>query len=128
MGFFDKIKDTANKIKEENKNFGQTMKRMNGPSFFGTINRDVKEGDFWQGSYINVDNGQGLIYGSAQDDYTFTADDIASFKANGNGKVIAVGNAKLTSNRFVLTFTDGKTAQADIRSDRVQEFLQAFQK
>lgn len=126
MGFFDKIKEKANKIKEENKNFGSTMRRINSPNLYGNVNRDIKNGDFFQGSYINIENGKGVIYGSAQDDYIFGDEDIKSCNYLGDGTKVAVGQNNLPSLRFMLEFKDGKKAQTDIIVKRVEAFKAAF--
>ena len=53
MGFFDKIKETAKQLKEENRNFKSSMKRINDrKAFCGNVNRGIKKGDFWEGSYV----------------------------------------------------------------------------
>ena len=123
MGLFDKLK----KIKEENKNLGQTMKRMNNAfAFYGNINRGIKDGDFWEGCYVNVEGGKGLIYGSAVDDYVFAPGDVRSFTIIGDGPTIPVGDRKLPSLRFAVEFADGKKAQADIIYNKVDAFKAAF--
>lgn len=123
MGFLDKIKETAGKLKEENKNFGSTMKRMNNRNdFYGVINREIKDGDFSQLSYVNIENGKGVIYGSAQDDYVFGVGDVKSFALAGKGADIPMGSVKLPSLRFDVVFADGKKAQADIVCQKVEMF------
>ncbi len=127
MGFFDKVKDAAKQIKEENKNFGSTMKRMNNRNaFYGNVNRGIKNGDFWEGSYVNIEGSNGVIYGSAQDDYTFAPGDVKNCTFSGKGPDIAVGNEKKPSMRFILEFADGKKAQADIIFDKVDLFKASF--
>ena len=42
--------DFFKKIKEENRNFGTTTKRINNRiSLYGKVNVGVKDGDFWNG-------------------------------------------------------------------------------
>lgn len=122
MGFFDKIKGVFAKIKEENRNFGSTMARINNNDFCGNVNRGVKNGDFWEGSYISLENGKGVIYGSSQDDYVFGAEDIANFTCTGTGTDVPRNNIKLPTIRFIVEFKDGKKAQADILTDKVDAF------
>lgn len=112
-------------IKEENKNLGQTMARMNSAQFYGNINRGIKNGDFWEGCYINASGGNGLIYGSAskQEDYTFSKADVISFEKIGRGEMINVGQSKEPSVRCSITFADGKRAQADIIATRFEAFV-----
>lgn len=133
MGFMDKIKATISKFKEDNKNFGSTMKRMNNkPAFYGNVNRGVKDGDFWEGSYLNIENGKGLIYGSSQDDYFF--DSIASFEVCGEGRPIPttrnVNGQSVRVNQptlsCILSFEDGKKAKADILSEKLATFKMTF--
>lgn len=127
MGFFDKVKDVASKIKEENKYFGSTMRRINDRSaFFGNVNRDVKNGDFWEGSYVNVEGNNGVIYGSSQEDYVFSPGDVKSCTFAGVGTDVAVGSEKKKSMRYILVFSDGKKAQADIILDKSELFKTIF--
>lgn len=98
MGFFDKVKEKAQQLKEENRNFGKTMKRMNSKgAFFGNVNRGVKNGDFWEGSYVNTEDNRLVIYGSNQDDYVFGAADVLSCSPLGAGATIPVGDKKMPS-------------------------------
>ena len=114
------LKDFFKKLKEENKNFGTTMKRMNSSDFCGNVNRGIKDGDFWQGSYVNVVGAQGVIYGSSQDDYVFTAGDVETFDVVvGADATVAKGNETKPAIRYMITFKDGKVAQADILVDKV---------
>lgn len=123
MGFLNKIKETASMLKEENKHFGSTMVRMNKQeNFYGVINREIKGGDFSQLSYVNIENGKGVIYGSAQDDYVFDVGAVTSFEEVGDGADIPVGNMKKPSLRFDMVFADGKKAQADIIQEKVGIF------
>ena len=130
MGFFDKVKETAKNIKEENRNFGTTMKRMNDTnSFFGFVNdpRTEEDGDFRKGSYISIESGKGVIYGAAQDDYFFDKCDIISFKFLGERKqTIKSGNEMHDSMRFLVVFKDGKNAMFDIISTKTDDFKLAF--
>lgn len=127
MGFFDKIKEKAKELKEENRNFGSSMKRINNrAAFYGNVNRGIKTGDFWEGSYVNIENGKGVIYGSSQDDYVFGPDDVKGSSFSGQGTVVAVGNERKPSLRFVIEFKDGKKAQMDIIVDKVDLFKASF--
>ena len=127
MGFFDKIKEKASQIKEVNKNFGSTMRRINNrAAFYGNVNRGIKNGDFFEGSYVNIEDGKGVIYSTAQDDYLFTPDDIKSFNLLGDGEPVAVGDQKALSLRYVIEFKDGKKAQADLIVLKVESFKAAF--
>ncbi len=117
MGFFDKIKEKAKEIKENNKNFGATMKRMNDRArFCGNVNVKVKDGDFVYGSYLNIEpsGDSGVIYSTSQDDYVFKKENIAEFNLLGDGMDIAVGDQKRKSLRYEIKFTDGKRAECDI--------------
>ena len=87
MGFFDKIKDAAKQMKEENRHMGTTMRRINDRiSLYGNVNRGIKDGDFWQGSYVSIEGSNAVIYGSAQDDYIITRGSVTGFTLLGNGK------------------------------------------
>lgn len=122
MGFFDKIKSTINQIKEENKGFGAAMKRINSNGFCGNVNRGIKNGDFWEGSYLSVENGQCVIYGSNQEDYFFDGSQVESFEQASTAKImIAKGNEQLPALRFIIKFKDGKKAQADIIDLKIAE-------
>lgn len=123
MGFMDKLKQ----LKDENRNLVKTTKRMNSVgAFFGNVNRGVKNGDFWEGSYVNLEDGKMVIYGSNQDDYVFGAGDLASCEPLGGGDTIPVRDQKLPSQRVLLTFKDGKKAQADILSNKLGAFQKAL--
>lgn len=127
MGFFDKIKETAKQLKEENRNFKSSMKRINDrKAFCGNVNRGIKKGDFWEGSYVNIENGKGVIYGSNQDDYTFDSNDIKESTFSGNGATVTLGNETMPSLRFIVEFNDGKKAQMDIIVDKVDFFKASF--
>lgn len=124
-----KLGNMLKKLKEENRNLASTTARMNNHAeFYGNVNRGVKGGDFWEGSYVNIIGGRGVIYGSAQDDYTFTGADLVSMEPIGPGAAIPVGSMKLSSERFLLTFADGKRAQADIICNKVAAFRMTFGK
>ena len=117
------LKDFFKKLKEDNKNFGETMKRINASGFCGNVNRGIKAGDFWEGSYISMIGGNGVIYGSSQYDYVFTGSDIDKFEVVvGANATVAQGKEKKPAVRFMITFKDGKVAQADLLADKVNEF------
>jgi len=123
MGFMDKLKQ----LKNENRNLVKTTKRMNSVgAFYGNVNRGVKDGDFWDGSYVNLEDGGMVIYGSNQDDYLFGKGDVVSCEPIGAGPTIPVRDQKLPSQRFLLTFKDGKKAQADIISNKLGAFQKAL--
>ncbi len=120
MGFGEKIKGFFKKLKEENKGFGATMKRINNAQdFCGNVNRRVKNGDFWNGSYLSIEAGHGVIYGSNQADYCFTAADVASFSVGGKATA-SLGNQTLPATTCILTFKDGLTAEADILNTKLE--------
>lgn len=126
MGFFDKVKEKAQQLKEENRNMGKTMKRINNSfSFYGNVNRGVKDGDFWEGSYVSIEDGSAVIYGSAQDDYVIARGSVTSFNLIGDGPTIPVGDSKVPSLRFAMVFADGKKAQVDIIYNKVDAFKAA---
>ena len=130
MGFLDKVKDAAKNFKEENKNFGNTMKRMNTlDTFYGFVNdpRTEEDGDFRKGSYISTEGSKGVIYGAAQEDYYFAAEDIISFKFLAERRqTIKSGNVMHDSMRYFVVFRDGKTAVVDIIATKVPQFRQFF--
>jgi len=122
MGFLDKIKEAFKRFKEENQGFGAAMKRINAPGFCGNVNRGIKNGDFWEGSYISIENGKCIIYGSNQTDYVFDGDDVESFEQSSTARLkITKGNQQLSALRFLITFKDGKRAQADIMETKITE-------
>ncbi len=125
MGFFDKIKEGINKIKEENKGFGAAMKRINAPGYCGNFNRAIKDGDFWMGSYISIEGGKGVIYGSNQEDYFFGGDDVEAFTLIGPTTVRS-GDKNLPALRFSISFKDGKKGEFDIFTDKLDMFKQAL--
>ena len=125
MGFGDKIKEFFKKLKEENAGFATTMKRINSTGYCGNVNRGVKNGDFWEGSYVSIEGGHGVIYGSNQPDYEFTGSDIKSFEVVGTASV-SVGDKTLAGNSCIITFADGKTAKADIITEKIAQFKITF--
>ena len=127
MGLFDKIKEKAQQIKEENKNLGQTTKRMNNKeNFFGFVNRGVDGGDFWKGSYVNFEAGrmQGsmVIYSAKEDDYWFSPSDVVSFEPAGTEKFMFASEMREFP-VFKIAFKDGKTARLDILSNKTEQFV-----
>ena len=122
MGFVDKIKEFFKRLKEENAGFGEAMKRINASGFCGNVNRGIKNGDFWEGSYLSVEAGKCVIYGSNQSDYFFEGSDVESFEQASTAKImISKGNQQLPAIRFIITFKDGKRAQADILELKISE-------
>lgn len=123
MGFKEflvKLKDGAAKT-------AKTTGRYNSPSFCGNVNRGVKNSDFWEGSYVNVENKRGLIYGSNQEDYTFTAEDIVCFELQEKYKAeIGKGGNYYPAKRYLITFKDGKQAQFDLLDDKIDSFKKIF--
>ncbi len=120
MGFIEKLKEIIEKIKEENRNFKTTMARMNGTGFCGNVNRGIKNGDFWEGSYISIEGTGAVIYGSNQDDYAFTDGDIASFETASDSNItVSVGDKTHRGVRCILVFHDGKRAQVDVIADKL---------
>ena len=127
MGFLDKIKAGIEKFKEENSGFLSAMKRINAKGFCGEVNRKVSNGDFWNGSYLSIEGEKGVIYGSNQENYFFTAEDIASFECNEDNKLlISKGQDKLPAYRCHIEFKDGKRAQADILVGMIDPFKTTF--
>ena len=122
MGIIEKIKEFFKKLKEENKGFGAAIKRLNSSDFCGAVNRGIKNADFWEGSYLNLVETTGLIYGSNQPDYTFSKEDIASFEPSDAKVTVAKGGNQLPAKRFIVTFNDGKRAQIDIVNTRIDAF------
>ena len=120
------LKDFFNKLKEENRNMGTTMKRINSSNYFGEVNRGIKNGDFWEGSYVSIEGDHGVIYGSNQDDYTFSASNITAFEHGSGSRMIALGNEKKASVRYIISFADGKKAQMDIFADKIDSFKLSF--
>ena len=127
MGFFDKVKETINKVKEENKNFGRTMSRNNNKAeYYGWVNYEVKGGDFRQMSSVNIENGHGVIYNTSDDDYVFNGEDVVDVKSSGAGQPVNQDNMKVPTLRFVIKFKDGKTAHVDIIKNKVDMFNATF--
>ncbi len=130
MGFLDKVKEKAQQFKEDNKNFLSTTKRINDTaSFYGRVNVPATsvfkidpDEDFCKGSYLSIENGKGVIYCTAKDDYVFSAEDIVSFKLIGIGTVIQTGNKKEDSLKFDIAFADGKKTTVHIIEKKVELF------
>ena len=124
-GFIEKIKDFFAKLKEENKGFGAAMARMNNAKeFCGEVNRGVKNGDFWEGSYLNLSGDDAaVIYGSSQEDYFITKETVVSFKQLTKPTRKTVGGKEHLSARYELTFTDGKIASVDFIEDQWSIFI-----
>ncbi|MBQ9736657.1 MAG: hypothetical protein IJV96_07735 [Clostridia bacterium] len=130
-GFIQKIKDFFKKLKEENRNLGTTMKRYNDAKHFcGNVNRGIKDGDFWNGSYISLEGGGCVIYGSAQDDYVFGAADVVSFEYVGTCDITvpATPREKETTGsstvnkagaNYTVAFKDGKVAHVTFIIDQL---------
>lgn len=131
MGFFDKIVGAFKRIKEDNKYFARTTARINSANLYGYVNYKTGKldpnDDFRALSYINVENGRGIIYNTGDEDYFVEPGDIVSFTPIGNGQPISRGEVKLASIRFVTTFKDGKKTNIDIIADKVDLFKQIFQ-
>lgn len=137
MGFFDKIKDFFKRLKEDNKYMARTTKRINGPNLYGYVNYrtgkiDPNE-DFRILSYVNVEDGTGIIYNTGDEDYNFVPGDIVTFKHIGDGHPLnggkdAAGNQiKLTTWRFQVEFKDGKKTTMDINLKKLDAFKSIFQ-
>jgi len=78
------------------------------------------------GSYVSIENGKGVIYGSNQDDYTFGPGDIKNSTFAGPGNDIPLGNIKSPSARFIIVFNDERKAQMDIILEKVDSFKVLF--
>ena len=137
MGFFDKIKGTLKKIKEDNKYMARTTARINSKDLYGWVNYKTGKmdpnDDFRAGSYINIENGKGLIYNTGDEDYIFEAGDIVSFKHIGEGQPLNGGTDKVTGQRiklktcrFATEFKDGKKTNIDINIVKVEDFKSVF--
>lgn len=129
MGFLDKVKEKAKQLKDENRNMGTTMKRINNPgTLFGMINpmsAFVERNEnvhFSKGSYVSIENEKGVIYGAAQDDYIFSGSDVTLFECHGDGKDIKVGKDTKHTKRYAIAFKDHKVAVADIIADKLDTF------
>ena len=118
--------DFFKKIKEENRNFGTTTKRINNRiSLYGKVNVGVKDGDFWNGSYLSIEDGNGVIYGSAQDDYVFSQSDVTTFKVKNPLIKVDNGAEGCFSGKgtlFEIGFDDGKTALISMYVERIEAF------
>ncbi|MBO5746874.1 MAG: hypothetical protein J6S13_07260 [Clostridia bacterium] len=136
MGFFDKIKDAFNRIKEENKYLARTTARMNSNNLYGWVNYKTGKmdpnDDFRAGSYVNVEDGKGLIYNTGDEDYLFEPGDITSFDLLGDGHPLpggkdAAGNqTKILTLRFSVAFKDGKKTTMDINCKKLDTFKAIF--
>ncbi len=131
MGFFDKIKEVFNKIKEDNKYMARTTARMNNKAdYYGWVNYKVgkmnPDDDFRAGSYVNTEDGKGVIYSSGTEDYWFTAGDIVAFNFIGDGQPVNQNNIKIPTLRFAAEFKDGKKTNMDIICTKVDAFKAIF--
>ncbi len=137
MGFFDKIKNFFKTMKEENKYFARTTARINSGKLYGWVNYrpgkiDPNE-DFRNLSYVNVENGKGLIYNTGDEDYIFEPGDIVTFKLIGDGQPVNGGKdssgniAKVPTFRFQVEFKDGKKTTMDINTQKLDTFKSIFQ-
>lgn len=127
MGFFDKIKKAVNQIKEDNKYMALTTARLNNKdAYYGWVNYSIKGGDFRQGSYVNFEDGKGVIYNTGDQGYIFTAADFASFNFVGDGQPVNQNNIKVPTLRFAAEFKDGKKANMDIIHSKVEDFKAKF--
>ena len=138
MGFFDKIKDALKRIKEENKYMARTTARINSGNLYGWVNYKVGKldpnDDFRGGSYVNVEDGKGIIYNTGDEDYIFEPGDIVTFKHIGDGHPLNGGNDKVTGQRislptwrFETEFKDGKKTTMDINLKKLDAFKSIFQ-
>lgn len=135
MGFFDKMKDTLKKIKEDNKYFARTTARINSNNLYGNVNYrpgkvDPNE-DFRNLSYVNVENGKGIIYNVSDEDYIFAPGDIVTFTLAGDGHALSAkdanGNqAQIPTLRFNVEFKDGKKTTMDINIHKLDAFKATF--
>lgn len=98
----------------------------NKADYYGWVNYEVKGGDFRQMSSVNIENGQGVIYNTSEDDYTFTGSDIASATFSGNGQPVNQNNIKVPTLRFMVEFKDGKKAHMDLIHNKVDMFKATF--
>ena len=137
MAFLDKIKEFFKRLKEDNKYMARTTARINSNNLYGWVN--YKPGkmdpndDFRAGSYVNVENGMGIIYNSGDEDYNFVAGDIVTFKHIGDGQPLNGGNdaagnrIKISTWRFEVEFKDGKKTTMDINLKKIDAFKSIFQ-
>lgn len=117
------IKEFFARIKESNKNFAQTTKRINATGFCGNVDRGVKGGDFGIGAYVSIIDGKGVIYSTGIDDYIFTGSDIEKFELMpGTNVTVSSGKEQRAALRYKITFKDGKTALADLLVDKIDMF------
>jgi|GEM_PF-4133442 len=88
-------------------------------NYCGVINYGVEGGDFKQDCYVNKMADGGVIYGYKQDDYRFYSSDIVEvIDLKQNVSVLTKAGAE-KGNRFLIRFSDGKKAYADLRVDKV---------
>lgn len=124
MGFKEKFE----KFKEGASAFTKTTSRFNSSSFCGNVNRGIKNADFWEGSYVNIENGHGIIYGVSQEDYIFTTNDIKTIEIVRDFTTnVSKGNETYTALRYIFAFNDGKAAQIDLIVDKLDTFKNLFQ-
>ncbi|MGM9668380.1 MAG: hypothetical protein ACI3VZ_01325 [Faecousia sp.] len=122
MGFLDKVKEGASKLKEQNKGFGAAMKRLNNGTVYGYVNKSVKGGDF-PPAYIGIEDGKGLIFGNGIEDYVFVGSDVASFEPSGAPELnIAIGGQNVRAQSYLIKFKDGKKAIAEIAVGQLAQF------
>ncbi len=122
MGFLDKIKSTVDKVKEDNKNFGKTTKRMNVGEIFGHVNKNSETEDFSRGSYVNLENGKFVIYNTKDDDYFFSKEDIKVKECLGVGPTIKKGKESFLTQKYKMVFTDNKEVVVYIFSNKIEKF------
>ena len=119
--FIEKIKEFFKKLKEENAGLVQTTKRINASGLCGTVNRGCKNGDFWEGSYVSIEGGHAVIYGSNQADYVFGAEDIESCTV-GSATTASVGDKQHPAVQHTLVVKDGRTAYIDLINTAAANF------
>ncbi len=129
MAFFDKIKEFFKRLKEDNKYMARTTARINSNNLYGRVNYrpgkvDPNE-DFRNLSYVNVENGVGIIYNTGDEDYNFAPGDIVTFKHIGNGRPYTSQN--IPTWRFEVEFKDGKKTTMDIDLKKIDAFKSIFQ-
>ena len=132
MGFLDKVKGAANRIKEDNKYMARTTARINSGNLYGWVNYKTGKmdpnDDFRAGSYINVEDGKGIIYNTGDEDYFVEPGDIVSFEHIGVGQPVNnkdVGQ-RVETLRFAVEFKDGKKTTMDIDALKVPNFKAIF--
>ncbi|MBE6752361.1 MAG: hypothetical protein E7556_07535 [Ruminococcaceae bacterium] len=122
------FKEKFGKFKEGAAKFTKTTARFNSLAFCGNVNRGIKNADFWEGSYVNIENGHGIIYGVSQEDYIFTANDIKTIELIKDlSPKVTKGNETYTALRYIFAFNDGKAAQIDLIVDKLDTFKNTFQ-